>query len=75
MRITIDENIKFIDMLKGTKDLKMGRAQLDKKVVEFKFPPRLKDQAAELMRTLPNYPSRSSKYVTGLSMFGHVAHI
>ena len=75
IRVTIDKNLQFIDLLK--RPSLEGRRQKwdDKIIVEFKFPPSAKDHAAQIMMDLPSYPTRSSKYIAGLSYFGHVNHI
>lgn len=75
IRITVDERIGFVDFVSDDPTRIAGHRDFGKNVVEFKFRPEVKDQAAELMSDLPFYPTRSSKYVTGLALFGHVLHI
>jgi hypothetical protein len=78
IRLTLDKEIAFADMVRGAvkADPFPGiRTAYTKAIAEFKFPPAVKDEAAEYMSGLPLYPTRSSKYVIGLSLFGHVVYL
>ncbi len=75
VRATLDENLSFADILSGNHAYESGRRAYAKSILEFKFAPVVKEQAAELMNDLPLYPTRSSKYVIGLSLFGHAVYI
>ena len=75
LRVTVDTEISFGDILSNTHCNKIGHSVLTKAIAEFKFPPRSLHQAAEVMSTLPFYPVRSSKYLMGLSLFGHAIYI
>ena len=74
IRLTVDKKIEFFDLLRGGDPSASRRKNFEKDILEFKFPPKAKDQASELMSNLSSYPMRSSKYLTGLSLFGHVTY-
>ncbi|MBT4889975.1 MAG: polyphosphate polymerase domain-containing protein [Rhodospirillales bacterium] len=75
VRVTIDHNVTYGDVMSNTHSRLIGQNAYSKAIVEFKFSPNYKDQAAELMSTLPFYPVRNSKYLTGLSLFGHAVYL
>ena len=74
VRLTLDEQITFTDLGRANRLATGPRRALERCIVEFKFAPTEKDTVVELMTDFPIYPSRSSKYVDGLRMFGRVAH-
>ena len=75
IRITIDSRLEFSDLFHSHKNSLRNRAGYDKTIVEFKFPVNAKDDAAELMASLPFYPVRCSKYLLGLSLTGNAVYI
>lgn len=75
IRVTVDRNISFGDILSNTHHKIIGQQSYSKAIIEFKFPPKSQHQAAEIMSSLPFYPVRSSKYLTGLSLFNHAVYI
>ena len=75
IRITIDNNLEFSDIFHSHNNSLRNRASYGKSIVEFKFPVNVKDDAAQLMSSLPFYPVRSSKYLIGLSLTGNAVYI
>ncbi len=75
IRITFDRNLSFADILRDTHTMEQNHRSYEKGVLEFKFPPTVRDQASQLMEDLSFYPTRFSKYVTGLSLFGHAVYL
>lgn len=75
IRVTLDDNVRFADMLRGAKACSTNHVISEKCVIEFKFPPGSRDAAAEMMTSLPFSAVRNSKYLTGLSLFGHAVYI
>ena len=75
MRVTVDENICFGDVLSNAHARLISQSSYSKAIIEFKFPLESQNQAAELMSSLPFYPVRSSKYLTGLGLFGHAVYM
>jgi SPX domain protein involved in polyphosphate accumulation len=75
IRITIDGNIKFSDAHLHCKiDENISLPYLFK-VMEVKFPPKLKDTVSELIRPLHMTNKRHSKYLIGMSMLGYSVYI
>ena len=75
IRVTVDDEVTFGNLFKCTNIANPELLNIDKKIVEFKFPPSAKADVCEVMKDLYLYPSRSSKYIMGLSRFRYVAHI
>jgi hypothetical protein len=61
----------------------MGNSRIDElisapysyKIMEIKFKPNMKDKVSNLMKGLHITSKRHSKYLVGLSTFGHVIYI
>ena len=75
IRITFDEGLNFRQMTGNRHQSSSSTSYYQKSVLEFKFAPEAKEQAARIMRDLRLVPSRSSKYVIGLSLFGRANYI
>ena len=75
LRVTVDRNIHFHDTIFSSKPNSGKGVDYSRSVVEFKFPPDIHEQAVEVMSSLPYYPVRNSKYLLGLSLFGHAVYI
>ena len=75
IRLTIDRELKFGDLRKKDQHITLPTKTSSKVVVEFKFNVTQQHDASELMSTLPFYPTRNSKYLLGLSMFGHALYL
>ena len=75
IRITIDQDIQFSDtQLYSMLDENISIPYLFK-VMEIKFAPDMKEEVAELIRSLYITPKRHSKYLIGLAMLGYVVYI
>jgi len=75
IRITIDQDIQFSDtQLYSMLDENISIPYLFK-VMEIKFAPDMKEEVAELIRSLHITPKRHSKYLIGLAMLGYVVYI
>ncbi len=75
IRLTLDDQIAFTDLIGHPPRSRLASRPFESSVMELKFPPARKDIVAELLSGLAVYPTRSSKYVNGLRMFGHVEHV
>jgi len=75
IRMTVDRDLAFRDYVRSGAMLSSDAATYGKTIVEFKFGVSGKDEAAELMQTLPFYPVRSSKYLLGLSVTGKAVYL
>ena len=75
IRITIDQDIQFSDtQLYSMLDENISIPYLFK-VMEIKFAPDMKEEVAELIRSLHITPKRHSKYLIGLAVLGYVVYI
>ncbi|MBT5073828.1 MAG: VTC domain-containing protein [Kordiimonadaceae bacterium] len=75
IRITIDSDLEFGDIGKS-KDVSSARTRkYENKIVEFKFPPELREDFSRIARTLPFYPRRNSKYLLGLALTDRAVYI
>jgi hypothetical protein len=75
IRITIDKEIKFSQVLPNKpinffKEIKSGN-----RVMELKFPIELKPYVNDLIRNLNLTPKRNSKYLLGMSKLGYVNYV
>lgn len=75
IRITIDRELEFCDLIRKPEGVAGDQVTYRKYIVEFKFSTNVKDAASDLMRALPFYPVRSSKYLIGLSALGKALYI
>lgn len=75
IRVTVDNKLRFSDVLRDRHMSAQGVSHFEKTIVEFKFPPSAKDDAAQMMQSFPFSPVRCSKYMIGLSLFGHAVYI
>jgi hypothetical protein len=75
IRITFDQGLNFRQITENRHQSSSSVSCYQKSVLEFKFAPEAKEQAARIMRDLRLVPSRSSKYVIGLSLFGRANYI
>lgn len=71
LRLTVDRQMTFGDLLFRNQLMKLPVERSEKLIIEFKFSPGDEHNVSEIMSTLPFHPTRNSKYVLGLSMFGH----
>jgi hypothetical protein len=70
IRVTLDNGMCFRDLAQS-QHIGNDRFERDNRfILEFKFPPEIKDQVSEIMTTLPFAASRSSKYLLGLARVG-----
>ncbi len=75
IRITIDSRINFhhcktYEYLSNSID-----ASYPKNIMELKFPPKLKNTVSSLLKGLHLIPTRHSKYMVGLAVFGLVIYV
>ena len=75
IRITIDRGIGFSNVQGNAPLLQSSAIPYSKNIVEIKFPPELKGNAARLIGSLHIVPKRCSKYLQGLSMIGVAVYI
>ena len=76
LRVTIDQDIGFKSNFSSSLSLSAHRTISYKSyIVELKFDPALKSAVNDLLRPLGLTPTRHSKYLTGLSMFGQAQYI
>ena len=75
IRVTLDRGMQFQDLTRIQSGQTPSFETDDRLVIEFKFPPQIKDQVSETMMTFPFAASRSSKYLIGLSRIGHAQYI
>jgi len=76
LRITIDDEIKFKSnfFLNFSID-KFQHISYGSKIIELKFDPSIKNEVNDLLRLLSLTPTRHSKYLIGLAMFGQAQYI
>ena len=75
LRLTVDRALAFRDVSRGFGGVRRGELEDDTTVVEFKFPPEKHGSARVRLGRFPCYPSRSPKYVTGLSVLGDLLYL
>jgi SPX domain protein involved in polyphosphate accumulation len=75
IRITIDQNIQFSDTQLHAALNENNSIPYPFKVMEIKFKPDMKEEVAELIRSLHITPKRHSKYLIGLAILGYVVYI
>ena len=76
LRITIDQKIRFRSNFSYSNSLQSYPGQhYGSKVVELKFPRKLKNSVTDMIRPLRLYPVRHSKYLAGMAMFGQVNYL
>ncbi len=75
LRITIDNNIRFSIPVYSNTLGQHSWANYNKRILELKFKPESKNYTSRLIRSLNLVPTRHSKYLTGLAMYGFVNYI
>ena len=75
IRITIDKNIQFSLPVNSNTLPQHTWVNYNKKILELKFKPEKKDYASRLIRNLNLVPTRHSKYLSGLAMYGLVNYV
>jgi len=75
IRLTVDRNIRFLDAMMVDKPSEISSKYFDQVVMEIKFDPGLYRSVASIMNNLKTSPSRNSKYLRGLSLFGYVKYL
>ena len=75
IRITIDRGIGFSNVQANAPLLQCSAIPFSKNIVEIKFSPELKGNAAQMIESLHIVPKRCSKYLQGLSMIGVAVYI
>lgn len=74
IRVTLDRGMHFQDLTRIHSGINSRFESDDRLVIEFKFPPQIKDQVSEIMTTFPFSATRSSKYLLGLSRTGRAQY-
>ena len=75
IRLTVDSDIQFRHVNSCERLFQCKGLHWEKKVIEIKFNPQLKDKAAELIRPLHLVPQRCSKYLQGMAYCGAVKYL
>ena len=75
IRVTIDNNIIFSDPSSGKLIKNHDQLLFNKRIIEFKFGVNQKDFVSRFIKDLNIVPSRHSKYLSGLAMFGKVNYL
>jgi len=75
IRITIDSDIQFHHVNSCERLFQSNPLSWDKRVIEIKFNPDLKNKVADLIRPLHLVPQRCSKYLQGMACSGVVKYI
>ena len=75
IRITVDNDIIFSDPSNEKLIQNHDQAVFNKRIIEFKFSINKKDYVSRIMKDLNIVPSRHSKYLSGLAMFGKVNYL
>ena len=75
LRITVDDGIKYSIPIPSKKLPELENIYYGKRVLELKFNIDNKNYVSEIIRELNVVPSRHSKYLTGLAMFGQVNYL
>ena len=75
IRITIDQDIKFLDTQLHAILNENNSFSYPFQVMEIKFEPSMKDKVAKLIKSLHITPKRHSKYLIGLAILGYAVYI
>ena len=75
IRVTIDNNIIFSYPSSGKLIKNHDQLLFNKRIIEFKFGVNQKDFVSRFIKDLNIVPSRHSKYLSGLAMFGKVNYL
>lgn len=75
IRITIDRDIQFHHVNSCARLFQSKALNWEKRIIEIKFHPELKNKVAELIRPLHLVPQRCSKYLQGMAYSGMVKYI
>ena len=75
LRITIDNNISFRNILQNTNVLNSSKLVYNEHIMELKFPIEMKDEVSQMIKMLNLTPKRHSKYLTGMSKLGYTLYI
>ena len=75
IRITLDSDISFSEPLFNKKITNHEKLYFNKRIIELKFSMDKKISASRLIKDLDLVPTRHSKYLTGLAMFGKVNYL
>ena len=75
IRITIDQDLEFLDTQLYTVIDENNSYPYPLKIMEIKFKPTMKDIVSDLIRPLHITPKRHSKYLIGLAKLGNVVYM
>lgn len=75
LRITLDKEIKFSQVLPNRPINFFKEISTESRVMELKFPAELKPHVVNLIRNLNLTPKRNSKYLLGMSKLGYVNYV
>jgi len=75
LRITLDKEIKFSQVLPNRPINFFKEINTESRVMELKFPAELKPHVVNLIRNLNLTPKRNSKYLLGMSKLGYVNYV
>ena len=75
IRITIDQDIKFLDTQLHSILNENNSSSYPFQLMEIKFEPSMKEAVAKLIKPLHITPKRHSKYLIGLAVLGYTVYI
>jgi hypothetical protein len=75
IRITVDQKLKFHEISGDNHINDKWQNMFNGAIIEIKFSPEHRDLVSEMLQNFPFYPTRTSKYVLGLSYFNKVNYI
>ena len=75
LRLTIDNDINFCDILPYKKLGQSSMIVYPNRIMEIKFEPAQKNKVSDLLKNLHICAKRHSKYLTGMAMFGKVHYL
>ena len=75
IRVTVDSNVIFSDPSNEKLIQDHDQLAFNKRIIEFKFGINKKDYVSRIIKDLNIVPSRHSKYLSGLAMFGKVNYL
>jgi len=75
IRITTDHKIRFYYISPDRKIHELRSLTYPHRIMELKFHPDMKNEVAGWLNNLSLAPTRYSKYITGLAMFGQVKYL
>ena len=75
VRITLDHDIKFFNVIGNDKPNEVDCNIFDQSVLEIKFDPSSFSHVSDILKNLKQSPVRNSKYLRGLSSFGYIKYL